>query len=128
MRKITLSVVVCLATIFFFAGPVWSYRGQVKITGVTVDPDNQIITIKGDNFGHYPWVFIDGEYLNVLTSSDSAIEAQLPALDAGTYRLGVAHYKSRYHRWLRDSIDITIGARGPAGPAGPKGDVGPAGR
>jgi hypothetical protein len=72
-------------------------------------------------------VFIDGVYLKVLSSSDRAIEAQLPALDAGTYRLKVAHYKSRYRRWLRDSIDFTIGARGPVGPAGPKGDPGPPG-
>jgi hypothetical protein len=72
-------------------------------------------------------VFIDGKYLNVLNSSDSSIEAQLPALDAGTYRLKVAHYKSRYRRWLRDSIDFTIGARGPAGPPGQQGAVGPAG-
>jgi hypothetical protein len=73
---------------------------------------------------------MDGVYLNVLSASDSSIEAQLPSLDSGTYRLGVAHYKSRYRRWMRDSIDFTIGARGPVGPAGrsgAKGDPGPAG-
>ena len=124
MRKITLSLFVCLAVIFVLSGPVWGYWGQVRIVSAEVDYENETININGYNFGRYPWVFMDGVYLNVLSASDSSIEAQLPSLDSGTYRLGVAHYKSRYRRWMRDSIDFTIGARGPVGPAGPKGDPG----
>jgi hypothetical protein len=70
---------------------------------------------------------MDAIYLKVFSASDNTIEAELPALEPGAYRLGVAHYKSRYRYWQRDTIDLTIGARGPkgdVGPAGPKGDPG----
>jgi len=127
MRKRTLPLIVFLAAIFIFTSPVFGYYGHVKIESAEVDYENQKIYIKGHRFGHHPWVHMDDIYLKVFFSSDNYIETELPALEPGAYRLGVAHYRSRYRYWQRDTIDLTIGARGPkgdVGPAGPKGDPG----
>ena len=84
MRKTTLSLIVCLAAIFVFTGPVWGYHGLIKIESAQVDYENEIIHIKGQNFGHYAWVFMDGVYLKIISATDTQIQAHLPALDSGT--------------------------------------------
>ena len=130
MKKNGLLFIVFLAGLFVFTGPVWGYRGWVKIDSAEVDLDSNKIYIKGHRFGEHPWVYMNGFSLEVHSADDNYIEAELPSVDPGTYRIGVARYKRKYRRWLKDTIDVAVGTQGPKGDPGdpgPKGEKGDSG-
>lgn len=139
---------------FFLAGilllstsPVHAYKViRLKIESAVVDYANATILIYGQKFGDKPVVILDDTPLMVSKYTANFIEAKLPALEPGTYRLAVHRLGHRFYRILeKDSLDLTLGAAGPKGdpgepgppgekgppgdqgPAGPKGEPGPAG-
>jgi hypothetical protein len=127
MKKNPLFFIVFLAGIFVFTGPVWgswSSYGGVIINSAEVDFDNNKIYIEGHKFGDHPWVYMNDMYLKVHSADNNYIEAELPSIDAGTYRLVVARYKRRHRLWLKGTIDLAIGIQGPKGDPG---DPGPQG-
>ena len=136
MKKNILFFIVFLAGIFVFTGPVWgswgSYRGVI-IDRAEVDFDNNKIYIEGHKFGKHPWVYMNDMYLKVHSADNNYIEAELPSIDPGTYRLVVARYKRRHRLWLKGTMDLAIGTQGPKGdrgdpgPQGENGDPGPKG-
>src|SRR5688572_23423603 len=103
---------------------------QVATLRAIVDESANTISIRGQNFGTSPQVWLAAEQLVVLSATDQNIVAQLPASwSPGTYRLMVARTALRGSEnaatW--DAIDVTLGATGAPGPAGPAGPPGPAG-
>ena len=89
--------------------------------------ESQLLTITGEHFGLAPVVYLSGAQLTLLGTSDTRIDAALPAWAAdnpATYRLVVTSGPGaiRY-----DELDVTIGAVGPRGPKGDRGEKGDAG-
>ncbi len=83
------------------------------------------MTIHGLNFGHQPRVSLALTELEVRSAGPEEILAALPAgLTPGTYLLAVARGPRRHQV---GTIDVTLGAVGPAGPPGPEGMPGPEG-
>ncbi len=100
------------------------FKKRLKITS-TVLMGMNFIYIFGENFGDHPSVRLGEHKLDIISVENGRIEAWLPeALEdqPGTYRLYVAKYRWRYpHVLMEDTMDVTIGAGGPAGPPGPPG-------
>jgi hypothetical protein len=96
---------------------------RLEIFNATVDWDNNTITVNGENFGAAPEAWLDGFSLEITTSSDSSILANIPVeIGSGTYRLFVVRQDFRKdHPEKADILDVTIGAVGPEGPMGPQG-------
>ncbi|RYZ17318.1 MAG: collagen-like protein [Myxococcaceae bacterium] len=96
------------------------------IKSVTVDLENQEITIFGQDFGSTaPGVNLSGSGLIILSHSTTTVVAKLPAPVAvipGTYLLTVTALDPSATGYDRFNVSIGTG-----GPAGPKGDTGPAG-
>ncbi len=96
------------------------------ITSVTVDLEQQQLTIFGQNFGNAaPGVSLAGMGLIIKSHSTTTVVAHLPAPIAalpGTYLLTVTALDSAASGYDRFNVSIGTG-----GPAGPKGDVGPPG-
>jgi hypothetical protein len=127
MRKSILLLVIFLVGALIFTSPVWGYHGKVKIESAAVDIENEKIYIVGHTFGDDPRVYLDDSTLEIFYSTDNYIEAQLPLSEQGTYRLEVVNSNKKYRRWLKDSLDLTIGTVGPKGDKGDPGDQGPKG-
>ena len=118
---------------FFLAGilllstsPVHAYKViRLKIESAVVDYANAAILIYGQKFGDKPVVILDDTPLTVSKSTANFIEAKLPALEPGTYRLALHRLGHRFYRILeKDALDLTIGAAGPKGDPGPPGEKG----
>jgi hypothetical protein len=82
--------------------------------------------LEGKNFGSSPRVLLGApagalDELVVLSSSFERIEAELPAVEPGTYLVLV------FRGLLVNSIHVTVGAEGPPGPKGEPGAPGPSG-
>ncbi|MBN8466233.1 collagen-like protein [Corallococcus exiguus] len=96
------------------------------IKSVSVDLDNQQLTIYGQDFGaQAPAVNLAGSGLIILSHSTTAVVAVLPAPVAvmpGTYLLTVTAMDPAASGYDRFNVSIGTG-----GAAGPKGDTGPAG-
>ena len=85
---------------------------QMVIQRAITDSGKGRISIFGANFGPSPQVTFGGTPLQILSATNTAIVAVLPAFDPGAYRLTV-----RGRRPVDvDSITIMIGATGPAAP------------
>lgn len=90
---------------------------------------NQIV-ISGSAFGTVPpTVTLDSVPLSIATYTDTRVVALIPAtVAAGTYRLSLTNNSLYGLTNVRTgTIDVTLGAEGPAGPQGPVGPQGPAG-
>ena len=95
---------------------------HLSITSVTIE--GGVLVIRGQEFGRIaPVVTLGGVGLNPVTRvSAQELRAPIPpGTTPGTYPLKVARHPGRFPF---DSIDVTIGAVGPAGAPGPKGDKG----
>ena len=102
---------------------------QLKINYVYPDLSANYVNIYGENFGTLPEVMLDSIILPVSTSTDTFIQAEVPAgLESGTYRLRVEDgwYNNPPARRIA-SMDVTVGIVGPIGPPGPEGPQGPIG-
>lgn len=104
-------------------------KPEVTIIEVTVDLDNNTMTIMGENFniGPDPTAVSLGpfENLNIISNNGSTIVVELPPdIPAGDYTLLV---KSGPGQRKMDNESITIGNQGPVGETGPEGPPGPSG-
>ena len=107
-------------------------QGQVSpvITNAVadLDADPETLSLFGANFGSNPQVFIGNEgalvelMVNFSTLTDAFIEAELGAIDPGTYSLVVSTGPNQIQM---AAMDVTIGAVGPEGPEGPSGTPNP---
>lgn len=73
---------------------------RVKIFDAAVDWDDNTITINGKGFGKAPKVLLDGLSLDLISSSNRTIVADLPTdpeISSGTYRITVARKGFRRH-------------------------------
>ncbi len=100
------------------------------ITRAHADLSEGRLFLEGKNFGTNPRVLFGApsgafdELMVVLPSNGEAIEAELPAVEPGTYLVVVLR------GFLVASLDVTLGAAGEPGPQGepgPDGERGPAG-
>ena len=85
------------------------------------------LRLAGRNFGSQPRVWLNGSFLAIVSSSDTAIVATLAApLAPATYKVVVDRPELPILSRPGEA-DVTVGAVGPAGPAGPQGPDGAAG-
>jgi collagen triple helix repeat protein/IPT/TIG domain-containing protein len=104
-----------------------------ELSTAAVNTATNQITIGGSHFGSLkPSVTLDGLTLVVSSYSDTAVVAFLPnGVEPGTYRLALTNNSLQGNPDVRTgTLDVTIGAAGPAGaqgPAGPQGATGPTG-
>jgi len=127
MKKNVIGLLVFLLTFFLLSNAAYSdddddkYRKK-RLTITSAHVENNVIYIYGKNFGNNPYVKLGENELVVETSTGDSIEANLPDIEPGTYRLLVVKKIKRkkykkfmkflaYHRY--DTMDITIGAAGP---------------
>jgi hypothetical protein len=98
------------------------------ILNVTENLMGTQITINGSGFGSkLPTVFLAGENLTVVNSTETAITADLPpSLPAGAYLLEVKTDKPDHEADFAADIG-QVGPAGPQGPQGPQGPMGPVG-
>ena len=107
--------------VIYWAGP--NSTVGANLTGAANYPNGSIL-IKGANLGKGT-VELNGKPVNVLSSDDQQIVAQMPAgIEPGTYLLKVT-----WGSGSKDTVSsyLTIGAMGPMGPQGPAGPAGPQG-
>ena len=111
-------------------------RSRPLILSASADPQLQVLTIRGQNFGNRPPVVaLDSLQLVVQSATPTQILASLPpGLLPGSYRLTVARSRRVDHdqderstKGEVDAFDVTLGAVGPVGPKGDPGPQGPAG-
>jgi hypothetical protein len=103
--------------------------GVLRIREARPDMDVGQLLLAGEHFLRRPhdqvFVNLSGEWLEVVSQSETAILAQMPPdLAPGTYRLTVLRNGRRPDV---DAMDLTVGGAGPAGPEGPAGSPGPMG-
>ena len=127
-----------LIGVLLFTNPVYASRfSRPKIQSATVDYAKQVILINGHKFKAHPRVILDDQSLTVIESTEKFIEAKLPSIEPGTYRLAVMNARSRYYPvWAKDTLDLTISIPEPMsakgsliepGPQGSRGEKGLAG-
>jgi hypothetical protein len=86
------------------------------------------LRLDGRNFGSQPRVWLNGSFLAIVSSSDTAIVATLAApMAPATYKVMVDRPELPILSRPGEA-DVTIGAVGPAGPAGPQGPDGAPGQ
>ena len=91
------------------------------IAAAQPNSEAQSLTIQGVNFGDaLSEVTLGLTPLTVTSWTSTAIVADLPAYEAGTYLLVL----KRTDGIFSNSLDLSIGAVGPMGPAGPQGEPG----
>jgi len=114
--------VLALAVQVSAAGPVWSATPPTILSATVNSAKNQI-DIVGSSFEPAktaPKVSLSGSALKVVSATNSAVVATLPAkLAAGSYLLGVTTSAG-----LSTTFAVTVGAVGPEGPMGPAGPAG----
>ena len=100
---------------------------DVVVASASANVNARLLTITGSGFGSSePLVTVGGATLVLVHWSATAIEAILPDLTPGGYRVTV--YRTDKTRiGPSGAIDLAIGLPGAAGPVGPKGSVGPQG-
>ena len=129
MRSGRFPVLATISLLATFAMPVVVYaeqpKGALVITKARADVDSQTLFIEGHNFGvGVPFVQIDGHVLTVLGCSGTAIQTNLPQLEAGNYLLTVSRGPSANEI---DRFVVSLGTTGPQGPQGAPGPQGPTG-
>ncbi|WP_244238558.1 collagen-like protein [Corallococcus terminator] len=126
MRAARLAMLCLLTALTVFPRTGSAQTPPLVIKSVTVDLENQEITIFGQDFGSTaPGVNLSGSGLIILSHSTTTVVAKLPAPVAvipGTYLLTVTALDPAATGYDRFNVSIGTG-----GPAGPKGDTGPAG-
>ncbi len=90
--------------------------------------DPETLSLIGANFGSNPQVFIGNDMgtldeltIDLMTLTDTLIEAELGPIEPGTYLLVVSTGPSQIQM---AAMDLTIGVVGPEGPEGPEGPPG----
>jgi hypothetical protein len=107
------------------AAPAHAQSASPLIREAHADTELGVLTIEGESFGSaIPKVTLDHLELIVFSSSSTQVQAVLPPIEPGTYRLTVSTRKGKDHQ---DTIDVTIGTIGPRGLQGPQGAAGPSG-
>ncbi|WP_324291362.1 hypothetical protein [Corallococcus sp. bb12-1] len=126
MRAARLAMLCLLTALTVFPRTGSAQTPPLVIKSVTVDLENQEITIFGQDFGNTaPGVNLSGSGLIILSHGTTTVVAKLPAPVAvipGTYLLTVTALDPSASGYDRFNVSIGTG-----GPAGPKGDTGPAG-
>ncbi|RYZ37032.1 MAG: collagen-like protein [Myxococcaceae bacterium] len=126
MRTARLAMLCLLTALTVFPNTGSAQTPPLVIKSVTVDLENQELTIFGQDFGGMaPGVNLSGSGLIILSHSTTTVVAKLPAPVAmipGTYLLTVTALDPLASGYDRFNVSIGTG-----GPAGPKGDTGPAG-
>jgi hypothetical protein len=128
MKRLTIILVVllvgALSTSTSTSAPALAAQ-KLLIERVEPDYGMERLFIHGRHFSTSPSVRLDDLELEVLSSDGAVIEAVLPGVSPGTYRLVVQRPGPVLAILLRiDQMDVTLGAVGPQGEAGPKGDKG----
>ena len=127
MKNVFLKLIVAIVIFTSFTGSALAVS-KPEIFEVFVDYDNEIIIVVGDNFDD-PKVYLgdEGELL-IDHSTKTEIEAQLPAVPFGDYKLTVAQGQNDKNTTFDLTlIDAAQGPQGPVGPPGPQGVPGPQG-
>ena len=108
-----------------FTSSALAQKPEVDIKSVSLDMDNGIMTIIGENFNIGPkptTVSLGGTNLNIISNDGSTIVVELPEnLSPGEYDLLV---KSGPGKRKMDNESITIGNQGPQGDQGDQGEQG----
>jgi hypothetical protein len=105
--------------------PPGDHPDALVLTSAMADSAQEVLFIRGRNFGDGPALTLAGEPLIVEASTSSDIRALLPVgLSSGTYLLRVSRGNAVIDT---DAMDLTIGAVGPQGPQGEKGPMGDTG-
>ncbi len=118
-----LAALVVVGAVYLQANAQSPAAPQPLITEALVDVETAALTINGYDFPpSVPQVTLGMTELAVVSATESALLAGLPALLPGTYLLAAT-----WPEGVSAVFFLTVGAAGPAGPPGPRGPQGGAG-